>query len=191
MRLEPVEQVDALARELDCLARLYQLSIDLDILTFQFILNNILDDGFDIASRAFKLHLKLSKQSLPASRLSSWDLTFSKRISSREESRAREEEESQQSFLQTAAATTATAASEAAVAVAQATITSSAEAAVSSSAAEAAVSSSSAAAATARDFWLLQLGWFAREGARFVCLIVFNCVDQFWHNNFGMLILKM
>ena len=91
---DPFEQLDALDLELDCLGRLYQLATELDIFTFQFLLNNILDDGFKIASQAFKLCLKLSNQSLKASRfsLSTSKPTnmnvFSNKMSSREQSRA-------------------------------------------------------------------------------------------------------
>ena len=159
--VDPVEQIEALARELDCLVHLYQLALDLDILTFQFILNNILDDGFCIASRVLKLHLKLTNQPFSASGINLPAVmkppdAFLNRISSREEersrgdeSRAREEQESQQSFLQTAPAITAAAP-------------------VITETATASAPKITAAATTAGDLWLLQLGWFAREGARFV-----------------------
>ena len=177
--VDPVEQIEALARELDCLVHLYQLAFDLDILTFQFILNNILDDGFCIANRVLKLHLKLTNQPFSASGINLPAVmkppdAFLNRISSREEersrgdeSRAREEQESQRSFLQTAAAITAAAP---AITAAAPVITETATASAPkiTAAAPAPVKTATAAATTAGDSWLLQLGWFAREGARFV-----------------------
>ena len=49
------EQLEALCLELDCLGQLYQLAVDLDIFTFQFLINNVLEDGFKTANQAFKL----------------------------------------------------------------------------------------------------------------------------------------
>ena len=150
---EPDEQIHALARELDILHRLHKLATDLDIFTFQFILNNILDDGFNTASRVFKLHLKLSNQSLPASAVSSSISNSNLRaaiqpdaFSNQKQSRAKEEVESQESFLQTATTTTTT----------------------TSSTTAAAATTPTTPVPTAGDFWLLQLRWFAEEGARFV-----------------------
>ena len=49
------EHLEALGLELDCLGQLYQLAVNLDIFTFQFLINNVLEDGFKTANQAFKL----------------------------------------------------------------------------------------------------------------------------------------
>ena len=52
---DKAEHLEALCLELDCLGQLYQLAVDLDIFTFQFLINNVLEDGFKTANQAFKL----------------------------------------------------------------------------------------------------------------------------------------
>ena len=148
---EPFEQLDALDRELDCLGRLYQLATELNIFTFQFILNNILDDGFKIASKAFKLHLKQSSVN-PSLKASRFSVSTSKPTKINAFlNRMQRRQESQQSFLQRTALTkTKTAAAVEAAATAETT--------------------TAASVPTAGDFWLPQLHWFAQEGARFVWL---------------------
>ena len=37
---DKAEQLEALCLEFDCLGQLYQLAVDLDIFTFQFLINN-------------------------------------------------------------------------------------------------------------------------------------------------------
>ena len=52
---EKDEHLEALGLELGCLGQLYQLAVDLDIFTFQFLINNVIEDGFKTANQAFKL----------------------------------------------------------------------------------------------------------------------------------------
>ena len=103
-------------------------------------------------------------------------------ISSREEersrgdeSRAREELESQQSFLQTAPAITA-----AAPVITETATASAPKITASAPAITAPAPVITETAITAGDLWLLQLGWFAREGARFVKNAFQSILGCFW-----------
>lgn len=52
---DKAEHLETLCLELDCLGQLYQLAVDLDIFTFQFLINNVIEDGFKTANQALKL----------------------------------------------------------------------------------------------------------------------------------------